>query len=318
MSQCLQVMKLLVFKFTRIGWNVALYIFDVTVHDCLHDWYVQRIQTLTTVAMEKRLRSWSSCTHILVSLAVILAAATRCNAATCTSNTVDALIEFRRAFIDPRNRVFSSWDEASGNDCCTWAGVTCQNGALVVLDLEGPSVTSSDRVTNNHSYSGRPGHTLNKLQDLQTLKLKNLEFNSRIPSQWSSFPESLVAITINNCDLQGSIPSGIASNSKLQTLDLKSNNLTGEIPSRLCNLQDLKYLDLSYNDLDTSSVPSCITNGGSITNVNYGHQNSNSDNDVYGSGIYGPDNGSSGTTVAQPIPMMILLLLPLFSLLHSV
>lgn len=267
--------------------------------------------------MDGLLGSW---TRILVTLVVVLAAAARCNAATCSSTTVDALLGFRSAFNDPRDKVFSSWDDAS--DCCTWAGVTCRDGALVVLDLEGPSGTGSDQVTSNQSYSGRPGHSLNKLQDLQTLKLKNLQFSSKIPSQWSSFSDSLTAITVNDCDLQDSIPSGIASNSKLQTLDLKSNSLTGEIPSKLCNLQDLKYLDLSYNDLDTGSVPNCITNGGSITNVNYGHQSANSDNSGNsGSGSssgssYSPYNTNSGTTVAQPkLLLIIILLLPLFSLL---
>ena len=285
---------------------------------------LQGIQTSIIVPMDKRLHPWSSCFWILVILAVVLAAATRCNAATCTSTIVDALLEFRNAFNDPRYKVFYNWDDAGGSDCCNWPGITCQNGALTVLDLEGPLGTGSDRVTNNRSYSGRPGHTLDKLQDLQTLKLKNLQFSSRIPSQWSSFSDSLVAITINNCDLQDSIPSGIASNSKLQTLDLKYNNLTGEIPSRLCDLQDLKYLDLSYNDLDTGSIPSCITNGGSITNVNYGHQSTNSNNDDdsgngsgSNSGSYSPYRSNSGTKVVQSKLMMVLLLISLFSLMHE-
>lgn len=243
------------------------------------------------------LRTWSgSCngTHQVVLALIILAATftTCCStySSSCSSNTVEALLDFRSAFCDPSGRVFSSWD--NGGDCCTWKGVTCQDGALIVLDVEGPSTTGSDKVTSNQSYSGKPGHTLAKLKDLQTLKLRNLQFGSKIPSQWSSFSDCLVVITVNNCDLQNDIPSGIASNKNLQTLDLKANSLIGNIPSKLCNLKDLKYLDLSYNQLDTSDVPNCIANGGSVTNVNYGHQSSSGGNG--GSG--GSGSGGSGSS----------------------
>lgn len=271
-----------------------------------------------SVQMDNIFLAWSSGTGVRVSLTAILAiaAATCCSAVTtCTSSTVNALLEFRSAFHDPNGKVFSSWNNNA--DCCTWAGITCQNGALVVLDVEGPLTAT---VTSNRSYSGKPGHTLSKLKDLQTLKLKNLQFSSKIPSQWSSFSDSLVAITVNNCDLRDSIPSGIASNSRLQTLDLKSNNLSGKIPSKLCDLQELKYLDLSYNELDTGSVPDCITNSGSITNVNYGHQSTNSENDASGpggSGSYSPHNSASRTTsLFFQSNAMIFLLPPIFSLLQ--
>ncbi|KAG0570955.1 hypothetical protein M758_6G192000 [Ceratodon purpureus] len=249
------------------------------------------------------LHSWSGrCTginrEVVLAMAIFAAAFVACCSAdsSCSSNTAEALLDFRSAFSDPSGTVFSSWD--NGGDCCTWKGVTCQDGALVVLDVEGPSTTGSDQVTSNQSYSGKPGHTLSKLKDLQTLKLRNLQFSSKIPSQWSSFPDSLVVITVNNCDLQDDIPSGIASNSHLQTLDLKANSLTGDIPSKLCNLKDLKYLDLSYNQLDTSDIPDCIANGGSVTNVNYGHQSTSSSNNGgdggSGSGGSGGSGGSSG------------------------
>jgi len=157
--------------------------------------------------------------------------------------------------------------------------------------------------------------------------MKNLQFNSKIPSQWSSFSDSLVVLTVNNCDLQDDIPSGIASNSHLQTLDLKSNSLSGDIPSKLCNLQDLKYLDLSYNELDTSDVPDCLANGGSVTNVNYGHQSpssksdgSDGDSSSGGSGgngtVYSPYGYSSAD--AKSVQFQVLALLLLSSLFSGV
>lgn len=265
----------------------------------------------------------------LVILAVMFAAALTSADTTCSSSTEEALLDFRSAFSDPSGTVFSSWD--NGGDCCSWKGVTCQDGAVIVLDVEGPSSSGSDHVTSNSSYSGKPGHTLTKLKDLQTLKLRNLQFSSKIPSQWSSFSDSLVVITVNNCDLQDDIPSGIASNSHLQTLDLKSNSLTGDIPSKLCNLKDLKYLDLSYNQLSTNDVPDCIANGGSVTNVNYGHQSTSSGSDGGdggdGSGSGSGGSGGSGGAVYSPysnangkflvqfkVLALLLLLLPFLSL----
>ncbi|XP_024385745.1 uncharacterized protein [Physcomitrium patens] len=243
--------------------------------------------------MNPPLLAGSGCTRILTILAAIVAAATCCSAATCSSESLKALLEFRKEFIDPSGKVFSTWNETV-SDCCAWKGLTCQNEMLVVLDVEGPSGTGSDFVTSNKSYSSKPGHSLSKLKDLQTLRLKNILFSSKIPSQWSSFSDSLVELTVNNCDLQGSIPSGLASNIHLKSLDLMSNNLKGGIPSKLCNLKELKYLDLSYNELNTSTVPDCMTSGRGYTmNVSYGHQSHNSGT---GSPQSAPSGGGSASS----------------------
>jgi hypothetical protein len=232
-------------------------------------------------------------THIITLVVVWMISVICCSATTCTTDTVEALLEFRSAFSDPSGKVFSTWD-SGGSDCCSWKGVTCQDSALITLDVEGPSGTGSDQVTKNQSYSGgKPGNTLYKLKDLQTLKLTHLQFSTKIPSQWSSFSNNVVSITVNDCDLQGSIPSGLANIDHLQRLDLSNNNLSGSIPSKLCNLKSLTYLDLSYNQLDTSSVPDCLANGGSITNVNYGHQSSSSSSSSSSSGS-GSGSGSGG------------------------
>nr|XP_024388082.1 protein NSP-INTERACTING KINASE 2-like [Physcomitrium patens]XP_024388093.1 protein NSP-INTERACTING KINASE 2-like [Physcomitrium patens]XP_024388102.1 protein NSP-INTERACTING KINASE 2-like [Physcomitrium patens]XP_024388113.1 protein NSP-INTERACTING KINASE 2-like [Physcomitrium patens]PNR62728.1 hypothetical protein PHYPA_001152 [Physcomitrium patens] len=230
-----------------------------------------------------------SCTKFHVLVAVILAAISVCSADTCSSSTVEALLAFRSAFNDPSGTVFTNW--GNGGDCCTWKGITCQDGNLVTLDVEGPS---SNQLTKNESYSGKPGNTLSKLKVLQTLTLKNLQFSSKIPSQWSSLSDDLTILTVNNCDLQDDLPNGIASNSNLQTLDLKDNSLTGDIPDKLCNLKDLKYLDLSYNHLDTGNIPDCIANGGSVTNVNYGHQSNDSGDSSGGSGGNGSSSSGNG------------------------
>lgn len=237
-------------------------------------------------------------TNITTLVAVWMISTICCNATTCTTDTVEALLEFRSAFSDPSGKVFSTWD-SGGSDCCSWKGVTCQDSALIILDVEGPSGTGSDQVTKNQSYSGgKPGNTLYKLKDLQTLKLTHLQFSTKIPSQWSSFSNNVVSITVNDCDLQGSIPSGVANIDHLQRLDLSNNNLSGSIPSKLCSLKSLTYLDLSYNQLDTSSVPDCLANGGSITNVNYGHQSSSnsssSSSSSSGSGSASGGGSSSG------------------------
>ncbi|KAH9535049.1 hypothetical protein CY35_17G034000 [Sphagnum magellanicum] len=218
----------------------------------------------------------------------------RCNATSstgaCSSDSKDALLDFREAFSDPNEKVFSSWD-SGGDDCCTWSGVTCsQEGAVTELDVEGPS---DYQITRNESYSGeKPGASLAELQDLQTLTLKYLQFSSKIPSQWGSF-SALVSLTVNDCDLEGSIPSSLSNIHTLTHLDLQNNNLSGSIPSNLCKLETLTYLDLSSNDLHTSSssIPSCLNN---ITTFNYGNQGTGNGGEGGGGSNNGGGDGGNG------------------------
>ncbi len=116
----------------------------------------------------------------------------------------------------------------------------------------------------NKNYSiSNFGSTLADLKDLEMMQLQWILFNSPIPSAWgNSFSDNLTTITVNDCNLESSIPSNLGDISNLQHLDLQSNYLTGTIPQQLCNLRHLVYLDVSYNDLQSGAVPSCLNKSG--------------------------------------------------------
>ncbi|XP_076952461.1 leucine-rich repeat receptor-like protein kinase PEPR1 [Bidens hawaiensis] len=63
---------------------------------------------------------------------------------------------------------------------------------------------------------------------------------------FASFP-NLESLSINNCDLEGSIPDQIGLLPNLANLSLSHNQFTGNIPVSLANLTHLEHLDLSNN-----------------------------------------------------------------------
>ncbi|KAH9536534.1 hypothetical protein CY35_16G005000 [Sphagnum magellanicum] len=223
-----------------------------------------------------------------ISFISLLSLITCCNAWTCNSESKDALLDFRQVFSDPNEKVFSSWDYG-GDDCCTWNGVTCQDGTVIELDIEGPP---NCEITRNDSYSGNkpPGASLAQLQDLQTLTIKYLQFSSKIPSEWGSF-SALVSLTVTDCDLYGSIPSDLGNIDTLQHLDLDCNSLSGPICSSLCKLKSLTYLDLSSNDLQTSDIPACLQG---IPTFRYGNQGNSESNSGNGEGGNNGGGGNGG------------------------
>jgi Leucine-rich repeat (LRR) protein len=127
----------------------------------------------------------------------------------------------------------------------------------LVLPNQQPYCNSSN---SSSSLADQLGSTLADLAQLEVLKLQWIFFISQIPSSWGSFPENLVAILLNDCNLESSIPSSLGDISNLQHLDLQSNYLTGMIPQQLCKLQHLTYLDVLYNNLQSGAVRSCFKN----------------------------------------------------------
>lgn len=188
---------------------------------------------------------------------------TTATAWTCDASSRQALLAFKAGLVDKMN-MFSSWNDNS--DCCSWQYVSCNvYGAVTGLSITGSSSSNQQDYRNTSYNTDVLGATLVALPSLQTLKIQWVLFNGPIPSNWGAFPSSLVSIILNDCDLQGWIPSSMSKIANLQHLDLSNNHLTGTIPDSFCTMYHLIYLDVSYNDMPGSIVPSCLQNVNGLT-----------------------------------------------------
>lgn len=73
--------------------------------------------------------------------------------------------------------------------------------------------------------------------------------------EWNeSSPTRVVALTLPNCRLLGSIPASLGAIEYLRGVDLSNNSLNGSIPATLLRASELQTLDLS-NNLFSGEVP---------------------------------------------------------------
>ncbi|KAL5568007.1 hypothetical protein UlMin_024582 [Ulmus minor] len=184
---------------------------------------------------------------------------------TCIERERWALLKLKRSFQDPANRL-ADW---SGQDCCRWEGVRCneKTGHVVNLDLRGSWVdedgdyfTSED---GDYWFSEEGYHGFNESMRLRSpelnsclLELKHLEYldqsgnnfsGSQIPN-FLGYMKHLKYLNLSCAQFGGIIPHQLGNLSSLQVLDLSSAGLSGIIPHQLGNLSSLQILDLGYQE----------------------------------------------------------------------
>ncbi|PIA63727.1 hypothetical protein AQUCO_00201221v1 [Aquilegia coerulea] len=84
----------------------------------------------------------------------------------------------------------TNWE---GNDPCTWTGIRCNNGSIIIINFQNMNLTG----TISPSYS--------KLTSLQTLNLANNNLYGTIPNELTTLPE-IKRIDVSNNRLSGKIP----------------------------------------------------------------------------------------------------------------
>ncbi|CAL5422790.1 unnamed protein product [Camellia sinensis] len=158
----------------------------------------------------------------------------------------------------------TSWN--SSTDCCSWAGVTCNDSHVTGLDLSSESI------------SGGIGNTSNlfDLQYLQSLNLANNSFNAaQIPSGLGKLVR-LVHLNFSNSGFVGQIPLEISSLTRLITLDLSTLYFLGsprlklEKPSLrilVRNLTKLTELYLDGTEISAQGDDWCQTISLSLPNL---------------------------------------------------
>ncbi|XP_009395715.2 protein MALE DISCOVERER 2-like isoform X1 [Musa acuminata AAA Group] len=153
--------------------------------------------------------------HLHKALCVALMIHLLCDA--CLSINLEglALLEFRsRVESDPYGAL-ENWNPSDSNPC-SWTGVYCVGGKVVMLKLK------------ELSLQGTLAPELGKLSHLRALILYRNKFS-------------------------GVIPKEIGGLTKLVLLDLRSNMLNGTIPKEIGEMLSLKHLLLCYNKFEGST-----------------------------------------------------------------
>ncbi|KAL5568006.1 hypothetical protein UlMin_024581 [Ulmus minor] len=151
---------------------------------------------------------------------------------TCIERERWALLKLKRSFQDPSNRL-ADW---SGQDCCQWEGVRCNEKTRHVVNLD-------LRATLVYEYGGYwyPGEGYSLFNESTEL----------------SSPE------LNSCLLELK---------HLEYLDLSGNNFSGsQIPNFLGYMKHLRYLNLSWASFG-GIIPHQLGNLSSLQILDLGHQ----------------------------------------------
>ncbi|KAG6510957.1 hypothetical protein ZIOFF_029004 [Zingiber officinale] len=178
---------------------------------------------------------------------------------------------------------FSSW---TGDDCCRWKGVTCDNATdrITELDLsfshlvgQIPESLGNDLahlVSLNLSYndiSGRIPESLGKLVRLQEVRLYDNHISGQIPEAIGNL-QNLRVLHLELNSITGQIPRTMGDLCNLTELDLSSNNITGRIPESLGKLVKLQEVRL-FDNLISGQIPETI---GNLPNLRVMHLEGNS------------------------------------------
>ncbi|KAG1330653.1 putative leucine-rich repeat receptor-like protein kinase [Cocos nucifera] len=147
---------------------------------------------------------------------------------------LSALLAFR-ALSDPAQKL-ASWNWSHAAPCSTWLGVSCAQGRVTRLVLEGLSLSGHDAL-----------QSLTRLDQLRVLSLKSNLLSGPIPDLSPLTALKLLFLSHNN--LSGPIPPSISSLSRLYRLDVSYNNLSSSVPATLNRLSRLLTLRLDSNRL---------------------------------------------------------------------
>ncbi|GAV66574.1 LRR_1 domain-containing protein/Pkinase_Tyr domain-containing protein/LRRNT_2 domain-containing protein, partial [Cephalotus follicularis] len=153
-----------------------------------------------------------------------------------------ALLRFRERVVRDPFGALSDWKENNGDtDPCSWFGVECSNGKVVILNLR------------DLCLGGMLAPELGDLAYLKSLNLRNNFFSGNIPDEIGELKE-LEVLDLGYNNFSGPFPSNFGINLSLTTLLLDDNNFLNSISPELYELRMLSESQVDENQLSNSAM----------------------------------------------------------------
>ncbi|KAL3506523.1 hypothetical protein ACH5RR_031905 [Cinchona calisaya] len=173
----------------------------------------------------------------------------------CIPAEREAIIKFKEALKDPSNRL-ASW---TGEDCCLWPGVGCNNQTvnIIRLDLRNSDCYmegETDSLNQNSScLGGEVSPFLLNLNHLIYLDLSMNNFQGNpIPEFLGSFKE-LSYLNLSYASFGGLVPPDLGNLSNLHSLDLYDLRMSVSDLHWIQGFSSLEYLNMGFVNLSMAS-----------------------------------------------------------------
>ncbi|KAI3802602.1 hypothetical protein L1987_30741 [Smallanthus sonchifolius] len=198
------------------------------------DYYVCKICINDDISSVQPSFAYFSCYHLclLVVLALFHSCLSNQNShhVLCIDAERQALLEFKHALIDETKQL-ASW-VAGDKECCTWAGIGCDNSTGHVHRVHLPGL-------DGHCHSQNYYDTENEYEEASKQRLKGDISSSLLDLK------QLKHLDLRCNDFGGiKVPKFIGSFQNLRYLNLSKSNFGGIIPPQLGNLSELHVLSL--------------------------------------------------------------------------
>lgn len=158
---------------------------------------------------------------------------------------LDSLLEVKRGIQeDSSGKVLGSWDPKSmaPNGCpLDWHGITCSNGHVTSLMLDGLGLVGT------FAFASITG-----LSNLQNLSISNNRFEGAIPLSFGDLKQ-LKYLDLHSNKFSGKVMDLLVQLGSMVHLDLSSNGFTGNLDLGLGSekfVSAILYLNVSHNNLD--------------------------------------------------------------------
>jgi len=184
--------------------------------------------------------------------------------------------QFSNSFISTGNNFGSSWNSfCSNNENVCSNCRTTDSLALIELYNATNGANWINKWNLNQSMDNWHGIMLNENGCVIEITLQNNNLNGTIPSQIGNLSRLGSLVVSGNSLLTGSIPTSIGNLNNLTDIFLFGNNLTGSIPNSISHLTNLRTLVIADNDFTNSNIPNSISNLTNLVWLNLSNNNLN-------------------------------------------